>query len=82
MIGRYDSDDKTMTYEGMAPGPDGKPSKHVLTTKYKDDGTHVMTMYVQAGENMIRVFEMNYTRAQAAGGKTEFQKLIRCPIIR
>ena len=53
-----------MTYEGTAPGMDGKLAKHVMTTKYKDDGTRVMTMHVKAGEKMMKMFEMNYTKAK------------------
>ena len=66
MVGKYDKDKKTMTYEGMAPGPDGTPIKHVLKTTYKDDGTHVMTMHMQAGSDMVKVFEMKYTKARRA----------------
>lgn len=65
MIGVYDKDNQTMTYQGMAPGADGKLAKHVLTTKYKEDGTRVLTMHMQAGETMLKFFEMNYTKAKA-----------------
>ena len=68
MIGKYDKDNKSMTYEGMAPGMDGKPAKHVLKTTYNDDGTRSMTMHVQIGENMLKFFEMNYTKAKVAAG--------------
>jgi hypothetical protein len=68
MIGKHDNDKKTLTYEGMAPGMDGKPVKHVLTTKYTNDGTRTLTMHVQAGDNMMKVFEMKYTKAKAAKG--------------
>lgn len=68
MIGRYDKDNDTMTYEGLAPGVDGKPAKHVLSTEYKDDGTRVMTMRMQAGEDMMKVFELTYAKAKAADG--------------
>ena len=67
MVGRHDKDKKTVTYEGMAPGMDGQPAKHVLTTKYNDDGTRVMTMHIQAGEDMVKFFEMTYTKAKAVG---------------
>ncbi|QDT04002.1 hypothetical protein K227x_23880 [Rubripirellula lacrimiformis] len=67
LIGTYDSESKTITYEGTAPGPDGNPSKHVLATKYRDDGTHTVTMHMQAGDAMFKVFEMEYTKANAAG---------------
>ena len=67
MVGRHDKDKKTLTYEGMAPGMDGQLAKHVLTTKYNDDGTRVMTMHIQAGEDMMKFFEMTYTKAKAVG---------------
>lgn len=63
MIGTHDQDKQTMTYEGMAPTPDGQLAKHVITTKYNRDGTRVMTMHMQAGGNMIKIFEMTYTKA-------------------
>ncbi len=63
MVGQYDKKTKTMTYHGEALGPEGTPTKHVLTTKYKDDGTHVMTMEVQVAGEMMKIFEMTYTRA-------------------
>lgn len=66
MVGKYDKDSKTMTYKGMAPAPSGKLAKHILKTKYNDDGTHVMTMHVQVDEDMIKIFEMNYTKAKLA----------------
>ncbi|NND97235.1 MAG: DUF1579 domain-containing protein [Pirellulaceae bacterium] len=65
MTGEYDKDNKTMTFEGMAPGVDGSPAKHVLTTKYREDGTRVMTMQMQVGEGMMKVFELSYTKAKA-----------------
>ena len=64
MVGKYDKTHHTMTYEGIAPGPDGKPTKNVFVTKYNDDGTRVMTMHMQAGDTMVKVFEMSYTKAK------------------
>ena len=63
MIGKHDPAKQTMVYEGMAPGPDGKLAKHVIATTYKHDGTRVMTMHMQSGEDMIKIFEMTYTKA-------------------
>ena len=65
MVGTHDAASRTMTYEGMASGPDGKATKHVLKTQYTDDGGRVMTMHMQADEAMIKIFEMNYTKAAA-----------------
>lgn len=65
MIGKHDHNNRTMTFEGMGPGPDGKPVKHVLKTKYEDDGTRVMTMHMQVSEDMMKIFEMSYMKAGA-----------------
>lgn len=63
MVGKYDKTNKTMTYQGIAPGADGKPAKHVMTTNYHDDENRLMTMHMQTGKDMIKVFEMKYTKA-------------------
>jgi len=65
LTGRYDKDKQTMTFEGMAAGPDGNLAKHVLTTQFKNDGTRVMVMRMQVGDAMIKVFEMNYKKAKS-----------------
>ena len=64
MVGKYDEASHTMTFEGSAPGPDGTPAKHVIATKYKDDGTRMMTMHVQVGDKMMKMFEMRYSKAK------------------
>ena len=64
MTGTYDKASRTMTWEGMGPGSDGKPVKHLLTTKYNDDGTRVLTMHMQAGDAMVKIFEMNYSKVE------------------
>lgn len=66
MVGKHDKANKTMTFEGMAPGMDGAPVKHVLTTTYKDDGTRTLTMHTLAGDDKTKVFEMNYSKAKPA----------------
>jgi len=70
MVGKYDKAKKTMTYEGMAPSPDGTPAKHVMTTTYGNDGTRVMTMHMQAADKMLKIFEMSYTKAKAVGANS------------
>lgn len=65
MIGKHDKDANTMTFEGTAPGPDGNLARHVIEAQYKDDGTRVMTMHMEADDNMIKIFEMAYTKAVA-----------------
>ena len=66
MIGKHDKVNKTLTFEGMASGADGTPTKHVLKTTYKDDGTRTMTMHMQAGDDMLKLFEMTYSKPKAA----------------
>ena len=69
MAGQYDKAKKTMTMEGMAAGMDGTPVKHVLMTRYKEDGTRTMSMHMQAGEDMTKIFEMTYAKPKAAATK-------------
>ncbi|WP_197454264.1 DUF1579 domain-containing protein [Stieleria varia] len=60
--GEYDKETKTMTLVGMAPGMDGNPAKHRMTTVYKD-GKRVMTMYItlQGGEE-TKFMQLAYTK--------------------
>ena len=69
MTGKRDEQAKTMTYEGMAKGMDGKPAKHILQTQYHDDGTRTMTMQVKSGDAdaMQKVFEMKFSKVATAG---------------
>ncbi len=64
LIGKYNPSTKTMTYEGTAPRADGQPAKHVMTTKYREDGTREMSMHMQDGDEMIKIFEMSYTKSK------------------
>lgn len=68
VIGHYDKATRSLTYEGIAPAPDGKDARHVMKTTYKDDGTRVMTMHVETAGAMVKIFEMNYSKAKAAHG--------------
>ncbi|WP_149496370.1 DUF1579 domain-containing protein [Roseiconus lacunae] len=43
--GDYDKEKKTLTLTGMAPGMDGNPAKHRMTTVY-EDGQRVTMMYI------------------------------------
>ena len=65
MVGTYDADKKTMTYETSSVGMDGKPSKGKNVVVYGSD-KRVMTMYVAAPgtDQMIKVMEIAYTRAK------------------
>ena len=60
LTGTYDKASQTMTLEGMGPGTDGTPTKHILTTKYNADGTRVLTMHMQAGDEMMKIFEKGH----------------------
>ena len=64
MTGEWDKETRTMTYEGMAKGMDGKPAKHILASTYNDDGTRVLTMHIQSGQEMQKFFEMKYTKSE------------------
>lgn len=64
LVGTHDKASNTLTLEGIGPGVDGQPAKHLITTKYNDDGTHRMTMQMAVGDEMIKVFEMKYTRSK------------------
>jgi len=64
MKGEYDKDKETMTLVGMAPGMDGNPAKHRLTTVYKD-GKRVMTMYITLkGGEETKFMQMAYTKKE------------------
>ncbi len=65
MVGTFDADKRTMTYETSGVGMDGNPSKGKNVVVYGDD-TRTMTMYVAAPgtDEMIKVMEITYTRAK------------------
>jgi Protein of unknown function (DUF1579) len=50
MEGDYDQAKKTMTMTGMAPGMDGKMTKHKIVTAMPDDNTMNFAMYVADGK--------------------------------
>ena len=63
MVGTYDADKKTLTYETSGVGMDGKPSKGKNVVVIGKD-KKVMTMYFAAPgtDRMIKVMEIVYTR--------------------
>ncbi len=67
MVGSYDADSKTMTYETSGMGMDGNPSKgkNVVIYEGKDKRTMAMYMAMPGEEKMMKVMEIVYTRAQA-----------------
>lgn len=58
--GTYDKEKKVMTMIGDAPGPDGKPMKHRMTTEMKDDNTMLFTMFM--GDAKEPTFTILYKR--------------------
>lgn len=58
--GTFDAATKTMTMNGEAVGPDGKPMKSKSITQFKDDDTVVMTMYM--GDSKDAMFVITYKR--------------------
>lgn len=69
MTGDYDKEKNTLTLIGMAPGMDGNPAKHRLTTVYKDDG-RVMTMYITPqGGDEEKFMQLSYSKKKKAKKK-------------
>jgi hypothetical protein len=60
MEGSYSKDKKTITMIGDGPGMDGKPAKWKSVSKFPDDDTIEMAMYV--GEAKEPMFTMTYKR--------------------
>ena len=65
MVGTYDAESKTMTYESSGVGMDGNPTKGKNVVVYGKD-KRVMTMHYAApgSDEMIKVMEIVYTRAK------------------
>lgn len=65
MVGTYDAAKKTMTYETSGLGMDGNPTKGTNVVVYGKD-KRTMTMYFAApgSDEMVKVMEINYTRAK------------------
>ncbi len=65
MVGTYDADKRTMTYETSTVGADGSPSTGKNVVVYGED-SRVMTMYAAAPgtQESIKVMEIAYTRAK------------------
>lgn len=66
MKGKYDAKTKTMTFETMGVGMDGKPMPGKIIIKYNDDNSHTFTMMQQdptgQTKEMVATMEMAYTR--------------------
>ena len=65
MVGTYDAEKNTMTYETKMVAPDGTSAKGKNVVVYGKD-KRVMTMYVTAPDTdqMIKVMEITYKRAK------------------
>ena len=66
MKGTYDKATKTMTYDTMGVGMDGKPMPGKIIIKHKDKNTHTFTMMHKdptgQSDKMVLTMEMVYTR--------------------
>jgi hypothetical protein len=60
--GTMSEDGKTMTCEGIADGPDGKPMKYKTVTKVVDANTHTYSMTTSEGGKEVPWMEITYTR--------------------
>src|SRR5438105_4244282 len=45
--GAYDKGTKTLTMQGEAKGPDGKPATHIMKTQWKDKDTLLFSMFMK-----------------------------------
>lgn len=66
MVGTYDEETKTMTYESSGTGMDGNPSKGKNVVFYESDDKRTMTMYMQipGQDEMVKAMVIEYTRAK------------------
>ena len=66
MSGTYNSEKKTMTFETMGVGMDGKPLPGKIVVVYKDKNSHTFTMKQKdptgQTDKMVTTMEMVYTR--------------------
>lgn len=69
LTGKQDSGADTITYHGMAAGPDGNDFRHTFSTAYHADGTRVMTMSIGEQGDMMKIMEIHYTRRATGSGK-------------
>ena len=71
MVGTYNKESKTMTFETTGVGMDGKPSKGKIVVKYKD-GAREFTMWgpdPSGGKEMVKVMAMTYTKVKKGSDK-------------
>ncbi|MEO6596272.1 MAG: DUF1579 domain-containing protein [Planctomycetota bacterium] len=67
--GSYDKDGKVLTMSGMAPGMDGKPTLHRMTTTHKDANTDVFEMFMPGPDGKeMKILTITYTRSTEKSG--------------
>lgn len=67
MVGTYDAEKKTMTYESTGVGMDGNPMKGKNVVVYESDDRRVMTMHIAmpGQDSMAKAMEIVYERAKS-----------------
>jgi hypothetical protein len=67
MVGTYDAETKTMTYESTGVGMDGNPMKGKNVVVYEGDDRRVMTMHMAmpGQDSMAKAMEIVYERAKS-----------------
>ncbi|MGI9517778.1 MAG: DUF1579 domain-containing protein [Pirellulaceae bacterium] len=65
MVGTYDAETRTMSYDTIGVGMDGNPSKGKNVVVYESEDKRTMTMYAAAPgtDDMIKVMDIVYTRS-------------------
>ena len=62
--GAYNEKTKTLTLASDSEGPDGKPMKMRLETRYNDDGTRTFSLHMQPDgqKEFAKMMEIKYTK--------------------
>ena len=73
MKGTYDATTRTMTYETVGMGMDGKPMPGRIVIRYKSDNTHTFTMMHKdptgQSDRLVTTMESTYTRKKKANSR-------------
>ena len=66
MVGNWDAETKTMTYDTEGMGMDGNVAKGKNITVYESEDKRTMTMYmaVPGSDEMAKAMEIQYTRSK------------------
>ena len=67
MEGTYDEKTKTLTLNSDSEGPDGKPMKMRLETRFNDDATRAFSLYMQedSQKEFFKMMEIKYTKRKS-----------------